>query len=102
MRDMLASIATERISFAAGELLSNNDRSLFQRPRPSSLEQKVSTCRQISHAVICRAASTNTLKFPNETSFENVEEIFKAILNHKALKGCKLRANRQFWRSSMS
>ena len=87
---MLASIATERISLAAGELLSDKGKSLFQRPRRSNRKQKVSICRKVSHAVIYNARSLNTLKLPNETSFENVEETFEAILDHRVLKSCKL------------
>jgi hypothetical protein len=53
MCDTLAITATERISFAACELLSDSGKSLLQRPSRSNLERKVSICSQISHTVIC-------------------------------------------------
>jgi hypothetical protein len=53
MRDTLAITTTERISFAACELLSDSAKSLLQRPSRSNLERKISICRQISHNVIC-------------------------------------------------
>ncbi|KAI7722995.1 hypothetical protein KC353_g4 [Hortaea werneckii] len=52
MREILANTATERISFADRELLSQSGKSLLQRPSRSNLERKVSICIPIRYTPI--------------------------------------------------